>query len=257
MPRWNEISTEYIKIEILKLLYDGEAIEQRKLKVEIDKRLNVSYELDEEHNWKAKISATCIDMKNRRGWIEPKRKRSPQVWEITEKGRSYLLRLEPGYSTFNTKEVEPNPESIDNFEPENLEQAREYIQRTILARRGQRKFREMLIREYGSCVLTGCNSKEVLEAAHIKAYATGGRNILANGLLLRADIHTLFDLGLVSIDPDTFRVRISESLKQSMYEELEGRLIHLSKTQSERLDKEALEFHYRNIYKSEWMSDEL
>jgi len=48
----------------------------------------------------------------------------------------------------------------------------------------------------------------VLEAAHIKPYRGKTDSHLENGLLLRADLHTLFDLNLIGVEPDTLTVRV-------------------------------------------------
>ncbi|WP_336979879.1 HNH endonuclease signature motif containing protein [Altererythrobacter fulvus] len=54
----------------------------------------------------------------------------------------------------------------------------------------------------GRCAISGCDVREVLEAAHIMPYLGEETNDVRNGLLLRADLHTLFDLGLLKIGPD-------------------------------------------------------
>jgi len=52
------------------------------------------------------------------------------------------------------------------------------------------------------CAITGCTIDHVLEAAHISPYLGEHTNHVTNGLLLRADIHTLFDRGLIKVDSD-------------------------------------------------------
>ena len=54
----------------------------------------------------------------------------------------------------------------------------------------------------GACAVTGEHSAPVLEAAHIRPYAEGGEHRIDNGLLLRRDLHRLFDLGYVTVTPD-------------------------------------------------------
>ena len=49
----------------------------------------------------------------------------------------------------------------------------------------------------------------VLEAAHINAYAHGGPHQLSNGLLLRSDLHTLFDRGYITVDPSEAKIVVS------------------------------------------------
>jgi hypothetical protein len=63
----------------------------------------------------------------------------------------------------------------------------------------------------------------VLEAAHIEPHAVGGRNSADNGLLLRADIHTLFDLGLLKVEPKSMLVQIHPNLHSTFYETLNGK----------------------------------
>lgn len=97
--------------------------------------------------------------------------------------------------------------------PDDLEDtdARKRIRRDVVARQGQGQFRDALIRAYdGRCAVTGCDELYALEAAHIRPYRGEHTNITANGLLLRADIHTLFDLGLLAVNPETLTVVISD-----------------------------------------------
>lgn len=77
-------------------------------------------------------------------------------------------------------------------------------------RRGQAQLRRNLKVIYkNSCAITGTNEESVLEACHIKAHAETGDDSLENGLLLRSDIHILFDDRLITIDDDCTTIRIS------------------------------------------------
>ena len=67
--------------------------------------------------------------------------------------------------------------------------------------------------------------EDVLEAAHIIAYKGPETNHLENGLLLRADMHTLFDLKLIAIDATSMTVLVSPSLMGTCYEEYRGQPI--------------------------------
>ena len=90
-------------------------------------------------------------------------------------------------------------------------------------------FRAKLLEAYGGrCAITGSNATAVLEAAHILPYRGEHTNRVDNGLLLRADVHTLFDLGLVWVT-DGMRVAIAPSLRGTEYEGLEGRELELPK----------------------------
>jgi hypothetical protein len=100
----------------------------------------------------------------------------------------------------------------DGYSPQEGDQ-RQVAVRQIRERRGQQKFRDALRERYGdSCLVTACTVLAVLEAAHINPYRGENDNHPDNGLLLRADIHTLFDLNLLGIEPDHLRVDLHSSL---------------------------------------------
>jgi len=100
---------------------------------------------------------------------------------------------------------------------------RKIIERQIRERRGQAAFRRELRRRFGdACVVTGCKLPDLLEAAHINPHRGDKDNHPSNGLLLRADIHTLFDLELLGIDPDTLEVRLHPKLRGMGYDHLAG-----------------------------------
>jgi len=63
-------------------------------------------------------------------------------------------------------------------------------------------------------------SGRLLEAAHIDSHSASGDNRTDNGLLLRADLHTLFDMNLLRIDPETLRIDLAKSLRSSAYGDL-------------------------------------
>jgi putative restriction endonuclease len=90
---------------------------------------------------------------------------------------------------------------IDDFDARNIRDARDRINRSIAVRRGQQAFRAKLIAAYDrKCVVTGCDVEDLLEAAHIQPYRGSHTNHIQNGLLLRSDIHTLFDCRMIAID---------------------------------------------------------
>ena len=94
-----------------------------------------------------------------------------------------------------------------------------------------------------------------LEAAHIVPYSNEGRHDVQNGLLLRADFHRLFDVGLVSVTPD-LRVKISPRIRESWfngkaYYRLDGEpLSVIPAHQSMRPDPDLLDWHYRNRFQA-------
>lgn len=109
------------------------------------------------------------------------------------------------------------------FDPAGLEDARTRVLRVVVQRRGQRKFRDELLQAYGGrCAITGCPVIPLLEAAHITPYLGPDTNTIKNGILLRADIHTLWDLGLLAVDPGTGEVWVSPDVDDQTYRVLSG-----------------------------------
>jgi hypothetical protein len=77
---------------------------------------------------------------------------------------------------------------------------RQRIVISVLARPGQSRFRDDLMRACdGRCILTGDSIPSVLEAAHIKPVEYSGPDVAGNGVLLRVDIHRLFDSGNIRL----------------------------------------------------------
>lgn len=113
----------------------------------------------------------------------------------------------------------------DGYVP-SFEDRRMVILRAIRARRGQAKFRSALIDRHGpQCMISGCTLMEIVEAAHIWPYRGDEDNAPSNGLLLRSDLHTLFDLDLVGIEPGTLRIHMRPALKSTSYREFDGKLL--------------------------------
>jgi hypothetical protein len=131
------------------------------------------------------------------------------------------------------------------FDPKDVEDGRRRVLAAVLRRQGQPAFRRALLKAYGSkCAMTNSRTPWVLEAAHITPYMGASTNTLPNGLLLRADIHTLFDLGLISIDPDKREIRVSKMLAGSGYSKLDGRKLTEPKVASSRPSAAALKEHF-------------
>jgi HNH endonuclease len=135
----------------------------------------------------------------------------------------------------------------DPFDPDDVADGRRHIRRTITQRRGQKTFRDALIDAYGGrCAITRCKVRDVLEAAHIFPYLGEETNHVTNGLLLRADLHTLFDLGFIAIDPKTFSILVARGLHGGEYGRLHGKKLHLPKRRDKYPSKKALEEHRRD-----------
>jgi hypothetical protein len=79
---------------------------------------------------------------------------------------------------------------------------------------GQGEFRRKLLEQFGStCAITGASPERALEACHLYSYAKEGKHHDDGGLLIRRDLHTLFDFGLLTVDPVTLKVATHNSLK--------------------------------------------
>ena len=129
----------------------------------------------------------------------------------------------------------------DAFDPASVEDARQRTMRSIAQRRGQRAFRQSLLSAYErKCAITECAVPDVLEASHIYPYQGPETNHVTNGLLLRADIHTLFDCGLITIDPDSLMVVTKEQLRESNYWAYNNRPLRVPEDPAQRPSATAL-----------------
>src|SRR5262245_48817950 len=114
----------------------------------------------------------------------------------------------------------------------------------IAARQGQDRFRLTLLDAYGeTCAVTGYEAAETLEAAHIFPYRGPAAHHVRNGLLLRADIHTLFDRGTISVHEDTYRVLVKPHLMVTRYAGLAECTLRPPKRRDHRPSTVALRSH--------------
>jgi hypothetical protein len=118
----------------------------------------------------------------------------------------------------------------------------EGVWRAVLQRRGQEEFRQQLLKAYdGRCAVTGSDGEPALEAALIDPDAATGAQEVANGLLLRGDVRTLFDLNLLRIHPRTRKVVLADALRKSAYARLAARQLRLPARPEDRPSVEALQ----------------
>lgn len=116
--------------------------------------------------------------------------------------------------------------NFESFDPASAEDARIKLLKQIVLRQGQKKFRESLLKIYNStCVITDCAIPSVLEAAHITPYLGPETNHVSNGLILRSDIHVLWDLGLIAIEPTEMKVYVSPIIRGSEYDLYSNKII--------------------------------
>lgn len=124
----------------------------------------------------------------------------------------------------------------------------------VTPRMGQGAFRVMVTDAYGRrCAVTGEKALPTLEAAHIRPVSAGGVHRLDNGLLLRSDVHALFDAGYVSVTPK-YAIRVSRRLKEDFdngepYYPFDGRTISLPDRSAVRPAAEFLEWHAETVFR--------
>lgn len=124
----------------------------------------------------------------------------------------------------------------------------------IRPRLGQGAFRVLVTDIYGRrCAVTQERTLPALEAAHIQPYGEGGAHEARNGLLLRRDIHSLFDAGYVTVTPD-LRFEVSRRIREEFdngkhYYALDGHLIVPPVDADQRPDPGALRWHNETVFK--------
>ncbi len=134
------------------------------------------------------------------------------------------------------------------------ERERYGLETTIKPRLGQGTFRVAVTEAYRrSCAVTGEHSLPALEAAHIKPYGDSGPHAVSNGLLLRSDLHRLFDRGYITVTTD-FRIEVSPRLKEEYkngrsYYPFHGHLLdHLPPVPADHPSRDYLLWHNENVF---------
>jgi hypothetical protein len=128
------------------------------------------------------------------------------------------------------------------------------VNQLCVLREGQPEFRKDLLRAYQTkCAVTECEIDSLLEAAHILPYKEHGKiaHHVQNGLLLRADIHVLFDRQLIAFRPrdGDVHIEVSNRLKGSGYENLDGQKLHLPIRPDHRPSRAALNQRMKRLPK--------
>jgi HNH endonuclease len=138
-------------------------------------------------------------------------------------------------------------EAAGDFDVSNPADARRRVAAAIVRRQGQPAFRKRLLDIYGgACAFSGCRVPHVLDAAHILPYRGPATNHPQNGLLLRTDLHTLFDLGLLVVDSVNMTIVTAPSLEGTEYAQLSGKKIAVPSDPSLVPSAAALNEHRRS-----------
>jgi putative restriction endonuclease len=124
----------------------------------------------------------------------------------------------------------------------------------VFPRLGQGSFRLIVTDSYDRrCAFTNSPVLHVLEAAHIRPYSLGGTHAPSNGILLRQDLHTLFDRGYMTVAPKN-KLEISSRIKGEFhngreYYKLHGKTMRLPRIENRQPSAEFLRWHNENIYR--------
>ncbi|HSP77104.1 MAG TPA: HNH endonuclease signature motif containing protein [Myxococcaceae bacterium] len=153
-----------------------------------------------------------------------------------------LLHLAASLNTHKGIRLTAADASEDPYVP-NDQDHRQLVARQIRARRGQGALRQALRERFNdTCLVTGCRLPDLLEAAHISPHRGDKDNHVSTGLLLRADIHTLFDLDLLGINPTTLQLCLHPRAKDTEYAHLAGTTLACA---PHLLSREALESRWK------------
>ena len=220
--------------------------------------LDKHYEIDGLQSVVAKLTYSNEDVENRREYYSEMKfkpqvpKSDPGHFRRLKRNFDNARSLVERYRRFCAATVGEIPEiaaEADTFDPKNNTDDREKIPQPIFVRRGQEQFRKALCLAYcNACAISGCDVLDVLEAAHITPYLGRHTNHVTNGLLLRADLHILFDCGLISVDPDSFAVLVKPWLRDSVYWDFNSKPLRAALQNDLAPSREALRLHRAEVY---------
>jgi hypothetical protein len=176
--------------------------------------------------------------------------KKPKLTTYRILGLAKVVSWEDGFFTLESTTLaedgitaSPTTDYSQTYSPTEVEDSRERILREITIRQGQGAFRSGLLTAYeGRCAITGSAVKQVLEAAHITPYLGPETNHISNGLLLRSDLHTLWDRGLIYLCDD-LRLQLKPSLETSEYFDLAGEQVRARAGDAPGLSMDAIRAH--------------
>lgn len=166
-----------------------------------------------------------------------------QLWDTVEEKINKYKSLSKQTELKNQLVLEPQ---------EDARYGKEILSRVRL---GQSAFRVLIMDAYARrCSVSGERTLPALEAAHIKPYDKSGPHYVSNGLLLRADIHKLFDKGYLTLTK-RFNIEVSGRIKEEFdngrdYYKYHGEsLKYLPSREFDRPGSQFIEWHNNNVYK--------
>lgn len=182
---------------------------------------------------------------------------APTAWAPNiVQGRSYDSETGVGRDLWDRVRAFIGRPAIEGAAPLLAEDAGRYGAPLIIRPRlGQGAFRFVVTDAYERrCAVTGERTLPALEAAHVKPFSQSGPHEISNGLLLRRDLHALFDRGYLTVTPD-YRVRVSRRIREEFengrdYYVLESRILRGPARGYPPPDRQYLEWHGDMLFKS-------
>jgi putative restriction endonuclease len=172
-------------------------------------------------------------------------------------GKGYDLATEPAASYFEelVQRMLGVTIEIDLSEPWHRSGPMFGDPRLTPYRLGQQAFQAVVLDAYDRrCAISGTRIRPVLQAAHIRPVAAGGEHRIDNGLLLRSDVHTMFDRGYLGVDP-RYRLQVSPRLRDDFgngeqFYARAGEVIALPDRRGDRPQQEFLEWHMDEVFRA-------
>ncbi len=186
-------------------------------------------------------------------WTEHDWIPAPESWaKNIVRGKTFDTAETDGLSLWNAVEERVAEQSLAVLSAE--EGARFGAEYLTHARLGQGAFRVLVTEAYERrCAITGERTLPVLEAAHIKPYAESGPHLTTNGILLREDLHTLFDRGYLTVT-EQMKIEVSSRIREEFengreYYSHHGKpLIELPPAPDDRPAPDFVRWHNANVY---------
>lgn len=126
------------------------------------------------------------------------------------------------------------------------EDQRDLVEKFVHLRKGQQDFRKKLLKAYaGTCAVSGTSVEQTLDAAHISDYKGLQTQLVPNGLLLRTDLHRLFDDKKITVTADDYRLRVHPGLLDTTYGEFERQPITVPRASGDQPNRDLLAAHNR------------
>ncbi len=177
-------------------------------------------------------------------WIPVPSDWSPNIVQ----GKTYDLALQAGAKLYGQLR-----DALSALKVREVESERYGDGVLVRPRLGQGSFRVLVTDAYERrCAVSGERVLPVLEAAHVRPYAEGGEHSLKNGLLLRSDLHILFDQGYLTVTTDR-RLEVSRRIHDEFengkeYYALHGNELRAPQHTDQVVSLENIEWHNEQVY---------